>query len=63
MKRQDVDMSARAIDSRLRQISDLRRLCLELAVARVLGPADEVSETRSTPERDSGASGREPPRS
>ena len=40
MKRPDVDMSPKAIDRRLREGSDLRDLCLELAKAKYVGPAD-----------------------
>lgn len=34
----EVDMSPAAIDRRLRQVEELRRLCLSLGRARPLGP-------------------------
>ena len=37
-----VDMSSSAIDRRLREVSELRRLCLSLARARRLGPVKSL---------------------
>jgi len=44
MRPRDVDMSPEAIDLRLRQVSDLTRLCLSLASAKRLGTVTEVRE-------------------
>ena len=44
MRPRDVDMSPEAIDLRLRQVSDLTRLCLSLANAKRLGTVKEVRE-------------------
>ena len=37
-----VDMSPAAIDRRIREVSELRRLCLSLARARRLGPVKSL---------------------
>jgi hypothetical protein len=47
LKPRDVDMSPEAIDLRLRQVSDLTRLCLSLASAKRLGTVQEVRERES----------------
>ena len=44
MRPRDVDMSPEAIDLRLRQVSDLTRLCLSLAHAKRLETVKEVRE-------------------
>ena len=44
MKPRDVDMSPEAIDLRLRQVSDLTRLCLSLGTAKRLGTVKEIRE-------------------
>jgi hypothetical protein len=37
-------MSPEAVDRRLREVSELRRLCLSLGQARRLGPADPKAD-------------------
>jgi hypothetical protein len=37
-RKKPVDMSPAAVDRRLREVSELRRVCLSLARARRLGP-------------------------
>ncbi len=51
----DVDMSPAAIDARLRQSSQLRRLCLSLGQAGRRAALDQISEraTEYNPESDS----------
>lgn len=44
MRPRDVDMSPEAIDQRLRDVSDLTRLCLSLGTAKRLGTVKEVRE-------------------
>jgi len=39
-----VDMSSAAIDRRLREAAEMRRLCLSLAGARRIGPASEYRD-------------------
>ena len=54
-----VDMSAHAIDVRLRRVSQLRRLCLSLAKAKRTDASEERSQDREIEQPRDGAA---PPR-
>lgn len=42
-----VDMSAAAVTTRLKRVSQLRRLCLSLAAAKIVGEEARTSEVKS----------------
>ena len=44
----EIDMSAASVTARLKLVSELRRLCLELATAKITPRKAHISETNQT---------------